>query len=339
MESVEAHCPEANRFVVLADPLRDRFDPQAENFVTVGPEALEQVTNWPTLRFLVPASGICCVLKPIGALHLFEHFAPDKLVYFDADTLLLGRPASMIAALDEHAVVLTPHLVRVADFPEIDVNTMRSGAFNAGVFGVAHSETAQRFLNWWSINMLDPDKMAYAWNYDQGWLNLAPAAFPDTHVLRDPGCNLAFWNLHERKTRTLQGSSSLAVDEYPVWLFHFSFFEWRTPERLAGKYSDQLPPPPVEIAALQRDYATRLKKHGAEEVESWAYPYASFSDGHPIRSVHRAYFKNRVAALLPDQADPFDAGLKIPGLLGLKSLRNADSIFAKVIRQVRNYFS
>ena len=35
-------------------------------------------------------------------------------------------------------------------------------------------------------------------HYDQRWLDLVPALFDDVHIVRDPGCNVAYWNLPER---------------------------------------------------------------------------------------------------------------------------------------------
>ncbi len=335
MASVKEHLPEAQRYVMLADPLQGRFDPAQEDFNTVEPMALPGVEDWPRLRFLIPPSGLCCVLKPIGALHVLATSAADAVIYLDADTWVLDRPESLLAAVDRHAVVLTPHCVRVSEHPLIATETMRSGAFNAGVFAVRRDPVAKEFLTWWGANMLDPAKMSLAWNYDQGWLNLAPTAFPDLHVLRDPGCNVAFWNLHEREISASPVPPGIRAVDRPVSLFHFSFFDWRTPDRLAGPHSKNLPAPPEVIRQLQRRYAAALQASGADEVETWPYPFAHFSDGHPVREVHRDYFRQRVDGRLPAGADPFDVTLQLPGLRGLKSLRRADAPMVRAMRYLR----
>lgn len=336
MASVETHYPEVDRYVVLADPLNHRFDPERENFTTIPPDQLDQISDWNRLRFLIPPSGLCCLLKPIGAKHLLQHLSLSRVVYLDADTLLLSRPNALAAALHQHDIVLTPHLVNTQEYPEVDLNTMRSGAFNAGVFAIKKSAQGLAFLNWWSVNMMDPAKMSYDWNYDQGWLNLAPTSFPDLHVLRDPGCNVAFWNLHERKITSGALPLQPVADEMPVSVFHFSFFEWRTPDRLAGAFSSQLPPPPPPVMDLQHHYAKQLQRHGANEVETWVYPYAHFSDGHKITELHRTYFRQRVEPVLPTGADPFDANLQLTGFRGLKSLRQADSRLSRLIRSLKS---
>lgn len=335
MASAATHYPEADRYVVLADPLNHRFVPERENFTTIPPDQLNQISDWRRLRFLIPPSGLCCLLKPIGANHLLQNPSIDRVVYLDADTLLLNRPDSIEAALHQHDIVLTPHLVNTQDYPEVDLNTMRSGAFNAGVFAIKQSDRGVAFLDWWSVNMMDPAKMSYDWNYDQGWLNLAPTSFPETHILRDPGCNVAFWNLHERKIESGALPLQPVADRVPVSIFHFSFFEWRTPDRLAGPFSSQLPPPPQAVMVLLHHYAKQLQRHGADEVENWGYPYAHFSDGHKITGYHRAYFHQRVEPVLPDGADPFDADLQLPGLRGLRSLRQADSRLSRMIRWLK----
>ena len=56
---------------------------------------------------------------------------------------------------------------------------------------------------------------------DQKWINLFPCFSDDIRILRLPGCNMAYWNLHERKlSKSVDGW--LVNDLSRLMFFHFS---------------------------------------------------------------------------------------------------------------------
>ncbi len=66
-------------------------------------------------------------------------------------------------------------------------------------------------------------------------MDLTPGLFEGVRVLRDPGYNVAYWNLHERAI-SLEGGPH--VNGLPLHFFHFSGFDPDQPSVLS-KYQDR----------------------------------------------------------------------------------------------------
>ena len=83
--------------------------------------------------------------------------------------------------------------------PERAGEARGAGVFNSGF--VAVGQSGRPFLDWWASRLrrdcLFCEPMGV--HADQRWLDFVPSYF-DHHVLRDPGINVAQWNLHERRS-------------------------------------------------------------------------------------------------------------------------------------------
>jgi hypothetical protein len=336
MASVQAQVPEAERWVVLADSPGKFFDPAREPFRILAPEQFG-FAGYRALAFALDAGTLCCALKPLAARFVRARSTATRLLYLDSDTLLLARPDAILQVLDQHSLVLTPHFLYPERNQPANASTVRSGAYNAGVFALGADEESDRFLAWWEANSLVPGFLAANWGHDQCWLNHAPALFPGTGLLRHPGYNVAFWNLHERAvSRSNQGWT---VEGMPLVVFHFSYFDRQQPGRLVGPHTFAGVAPTSPVLAIATEYAAQLSAHGADTCERWPYEYGSFSNGAPVRPIHRAYFAQRLFGALPAGADPFDVRLTVPGLCGLKSVYRADHPLTRSIRLLRELMS
>lgn len=333
MKSVETHLPGAKRFLFLTDSPDGLFYPEKERFSII-PGAELGVQNYRRLAFALDGISLCCALKPIGAAHLLREHGAKRLIYLDADTLLLASPESLLAHLENHPIILSPHLLYAAANQRMSLMTMRSGAFNGGLFAVNHSESARQFVDWWGENSLLSGNLRDDWSHDQGWLNHTPTLFPACFIHRDPGYNVAFWNLHEREISV--DAAGYRANRERLTMFHFSHFDRRLPYSLTGSLTTAFPPPNDTVRSLLHQYAAELNSAQAGVCEQWKYGFGTFSDGKPIRPVHRRYFQDRVAGTLPPGADPFDAKLSVPTLNGLKSLYRSDHPATRWIRGLRS---
>jgi glycosyltransferase involved in cell wall biosynthesis len=108
---------------------------------------------------------------------------------------------------------------------------MGSGLFNLGFIGV--TQDARPFLRWWQERLrrdalIDPAQQLFT---DQRWVDWVPSLFDHT-VLRDPGLNVAYWNVHERDLhRGVDGS--LQAGDVPLRFFHFSGYDPDRPWQLS----------------------------------------------------------------------------------------------------------
>src|SRR5262249_18598788 len=138
-------------FVLLADQNEGHFDPEAETFWTLALEELE-IPNLPHFCFQYSLLELAKASKPFFLEYLFHRFECAKLVFLDPDVLVFAALTALLAKLDCHALVLTPHLT---DFTAWDgkrwseLDVLRAGSFNLGLFGLANGEKTRTFLDWW----------------------------------------------------------------------------------------------------------------------------------------------------------------------------------------------
>jgi hypothetical protein len=186
-------------------------------------------------------------------------------LFIDPDVLVLADLAPIFRALDEHAILLTPHLLappKSSDRVERELNITLSGIFNGGLLGVSQSDEALRFLAWWRdrVEHSCREDVAAGAYYDQRWLDLVPPFFRGVHVLRDRGCNVAHWNLPDREVRV--DGDAITVDGHPCRLVHFSGFDPSRPDAVT-RYSSRLKASDIGDARLLFDlYASKLREVG-----------------------------------------------------------------------------
>jgi hypothetical protein len=207
-------------------------------------------------------------------------------------------------ALEDAEVVLIPHsLAPVMDgLRPSDIDFMRTGAYNLGFIGLRRGPQALALLDWWEQRCLshgfnDPGFGTFV---DQKWLDLAPAYFGGVHILKHPGCNVAYWNLHER--RLAAGATGPLANGEPLVFFHFSGVDANAPDLLSRHQNRHVPAPGSVLAGLVRDYCARLLAAGHAQFSGLPYGFGTLQDGTPVTPLMRR--AARIASL--DTRSPFD---------------------------------
>ncbi|EQD79714.1 glycosyl transferase group 1, partial [mine drainage metagenome] len=175
-----------------------------------------------------------------------------------------------------------------------------TGTYNLGF--VAVSRAAGPFLAWWQVRLrrdaiVDPRAMLFT---DQRWVDLAPGYFP-VHILRDPGCNVAYWNLG---TRTIAWSGgAYTVNGHPLRFLHFSGYDPDRPH-LLSRHQGERPRVLLSERPLLRSlcdrYRGRLLLAGWGDPDLPAYGYGRVPDGPAIDRLMRRCYRR---ALLASEAD------------------------------------
>ncbi|WP_454049418.1 glycosyltransferase [Cellulomonas sp. Marseille-Q8402] len=202
-------------------------------------------------------------LKPAMLMHLHRSGAASAS-YFDPDIRVYGRLDDVFESAVSHGVALTPHAL--APLPRdgkrlTESDIMHSGMYNLGF--IATGGSAYRFLTWWH-ERLTTDAVVDLGNAlftDQRWIDWAPS-FEAVEILRDPGLNAAYWNLHEREIRRGEDGEWRAGDR-PLRFFHFSGYDPAKPWLL----SKHLGPMPRTLLSEHSDLRALCDDYGRELVE------------------------------------------------------------------------
>jgi hypothetical protein len=229
----------------------------------------------------------------------------ERVVYLDPDIELHAPLQPVWDALDNAEIVLTPHALRpVMDgMRPSDIDFLRAGSFNLGFVALRRGADSVALLDWWESRCLSYGfaDLGHGTFVDQKWMDLAPSFFTSVRVLRHPGCNVAYWNLHER-TVTHDGTRTL-VNGVPLCFFHFSGVHMQAPGVLSKHQTRHVLEPGSELAKLVASYCASLATAGHATFSTIRYTLGTLDDGRPISGTMR----RALLASGTDEAAPFRA--------------------------------
>jgi glycosyltransferase involved in cell wall biosynthesis len=213
-------------------------------------------------------------------------------------------------------IALTPHRLdpvpQDGALPHTDM-LVRAGVFNAG-FVAASPAGRSLLVQWWQAMRRgcvdDPHRHRY---YDQRWLDQAIGLHP-VDIVRDPGCNVGYWNVDTRPVRR-EGPTGWTAGGAPLRFFHYSGFDPRQPWMLS-QHVAAAPRVPLsaapDLADLCARYARQVLDAGWEEARRIPYGHGALPDGTPIdarmRHVFRTVLEQADAGRAPAPPNPFRAG-------------------------------
>ncbi|HEY0185541.1 MAG TPA: hypothetical protein VGC09_22290, partial [Rhodopila sp.] len=231
-ETLHEHHPDWVFWLCLVDnePPGFAFDPEREQIdriVRVGELGVPDLCRWLFVHDIVE---LCTAVKGAMLCKMLDAGA-GKVVYLDPDIAVFGSLSEVAALLDSHDVVLTPHQVEPDDEPaaihDNEISSLKHGIYNLGFVAVAGSPEGKRFARWWRDRLLHYcfDDIPNGLFTDKRWCDLAPAFFPTLHVLRDPGYNVASWNL-SRRPISINEAGDISAGGSPLRFFHFTKVTW-----------------------------------------------------------------------------------------------------------------
>jgi glycosyltransferase involved in cell wall biosynthesis len=292
--SVAEQRPGARCFVLTVDDPAGYVDGAAEPFELVTTAELG-IDGFQQMAAMYDVLELSTAVKPWLMRHLIEERGCERLAYLDPDIRLYDPLDEIDGLLREHSVVVTPHFTepvpRDGRKPS-EQDILTSGSYNLGFLGLARGEESARLLDWWSERLatdciVDPERGYFV---DQRWMDLAPGLVDRFAVLRDPGYNVAYWNLGGRSLR--RGRAGYEVNGRPLRFFHFSGYDPRDPDRIS-KHQDRIDflGEPA-LRELYDAYGAELLANGYEETVGWPYGIAELPGGvaldRPLRRVYRA---------------------------------------------------
>jgi glycosyltransferase involved in cell wall biosynthesis len=291
-ESLRLTHPESVLYVLLVDRIDRHFDPAGEPFRTVPIENLA-IPDLPRFCFQYNVLELNTAAKPYFLAHLLRTYGPRKLIYFDPDILVLRPLDGLASTLDGSNIVLTPHLTQPYPLDgklHNELTILLAGSYNLGFIGVANTPEVGRFLAWWQDRLYDgcQNNPAAGMFVDQRWMDLAAHYFEGMRVLREPGYNIAYWNLHYRRLTLEDGE--VRVNGQPAYFMHFSGFNPSRPD-VVSRYQNRLTMDDLgEGRYLFDRYVDALYRHGYRQTSSWPYVFGSFDNGASVPDVARRLY-------------------------------------------------
>ena len=328
MRSVRRHAPEARRVVFLCDRIQNPASYPNDDFELIQIEALD-IPSFASMAFRYSVVELCTAVKPFCANHILSDH--DNALYFDPDIKLFASPVQIVGELDHADILLTPHLLeQVNDNArpnEIDI--LRVGAYNLGFIGLTKSDNTHRFLSWWQQHLthrcvVAPNTGVFV---DQKWIDLVPGLFSKVLIMRNPGLNVAYWNLRQRELS--KQKKHYYVNGEPLVFFHFSGIDPKTKvfSRHQNRFTlNTLSPIVREIVSKHMSELNQIEDDIS--IKNNRYMFGYFADGEPISPALKVAYQRAYeqAILSPDPALPH-----IDQVLADKPLSNQISMQEKLV--------
>lgn len=298
------------------------FDVEAEPFDRVVWAEELGVPAFESWLFKHDVVEVCTAVKGPFLHQACAGSGADAVIYLDPDTALFGSLAPLEVLLETHEILLTPHLTDpnwdAESIRDNDLSASRTGIFNLGFVAVRTTGEGARFAQWWNDRLLDwcYDDMASGMFVDQRWCDHVPALFDKVCVVRDPGYNVASWNLSTR-TISIGKDGVIRVNGFPLRFWHFTKLG-PMGDAMTRKYGARNFP----VYEVWRWYRAQVAAETDLTIPEGWWAYGAYADGTPIEKAHRELYRARpdLQAHFPDpfRAGPSDyrAWLAAEGLLG-----------------------
>ncbi|MGH9049634.1 MAG: glycosyltransferase [Acidimicrobiia bacterium] len=227
-------------------------------------------------------AGLVAALTPALVRMILARGAPNAL--FLAPDVCIYAPLDDLAPLaEEHGLVVVPRLVQPPSPHDADTDAaLRAGsALDDGLVAVGRGH--DDILNWWQQRLARPGETV-------AWLDLTPGMF-GAHVMRDPGYQVAAWNLSGRAVR--RTDDGFEIDGRPLRSFRFQGYDpdWAQLRQAGAPLVLGERP---ELDALAGEYGQALRAAGWDQKET-SYGYGVLpDDGGVVDDLMRGLYRAAV---------------------------------------------
>ena len=275
VESIKKYHKDWHVVALITDepPKELNFDIQNELFDEVlwGKDLpIDNFEEWISNHNIVEA---CTAVKGLAIDTLANRKKYDAVMYLDPDVVVFSSLTPIVDLLEEYEIVLTPHQLS----PELaedhiaiidnELSSTKHGVYNLGFVCIKCSGAGLEFSSWWSerLQKYCRDDIPNGMFTDQKWCDLVPAYFDNVKILRDPGYNVASWNISQRKI-SMDKTGDILVNGQKLRFYHFTKLG-----PIGRKMSERYAGNNYEVYELWKWYERRIS-HFEEEIEfEWVY--------------------------------------------------------------------
>lgn len=291
--SVKRYHPDWVMCAVITDrePSGYTFDPETVPFdeIVWGDELFGAATPaWLFKHDLVEA---CTAVKGRALRQLLEQY--DKVIYLDPDVAVFAPMTSIVEGLDRYSTLLTPHqldpAITESSIRDNEFGSLKHGTFNLGFLAVRSDAEGDRFAEWWEDRLTrfcfsDPVSGLFV---DQKWCDLAPAFFSELGIVRDPGYNVASWNLNRRRV-TIDVDGAIKVNGEPLKFYHFTKLG-EVGDTATMRYAGDS----FEVFEIWAWYKRAVASWTDTRIPNRWWHYAQYDNGERIPQYARELYRNR----------------------------------------------
>jgi len=302
-KSVKHFHPNWTFVLLYSDDLPTDFDLNQEPFDEV--LMIEQLglPNWKAWAFGHAVVELCTAVKGPAAELLAHRPGVDKIMYIDPDIKLFSSLASLELLLDQHEILLTPHLLDAEQdinaIQDNEISALKHGVYNLGFFAARTSGQGLNFIRWWAarLRLFCRDDIPGGLFTDQRWCDLAPAFFSGLYIVRDRGCNVATWNIAHRPL-SKDAKGEFFVANVPLRFYHFTSYDNGNGLGMLMKYASSQ----TVAHELWDIYGKDLQENGQNDTRYKGWFYGQFENGEAIPSGARRLYQARpdVQKAFPD---------------------------------------
>lgn len=303
-DSIKENQPNTDYKVFIAD----KFEPNSVAAISkydFFPLDVLDIFNIESMAFKYNLTEFCTAIKPKCFEFLFT-LSYSKIVYLDPDIYVYSDFKSIYSILDNHSICISPHIL----YPEENYTgywpqgaILASGIYNLGFIGLGNTNNSKSFVKWWAKNLEDKcyNERSDGFFTDQKWIDFCPVFFPDTHIIRELGINVALWNIHEREIKIDEGkyyviernrNDKRICDQ--LHFIHFSNLNFNKAQNF-----DQFIPFTIHKNLDFIDFIDFYRKKLIENdflniSKSYKYQFNHFQNGITINKIHRRLFRKLI---------------------------------------------
>jgi len=297
--------PDIDFFILFVDEINDDFDIKKESCEIIQACDLG-IENFNQIAFKYNIVEFNTSIKPYFLRYLQTDRGYKNVMYLDPDIEVFQSLDFIFNLLDKHSMVVTPHITKPIEdnLKPKENDFLRSGVFNLGFIAVGNSKESIEFLTWWKLRLLkfsynEPRNGLFT---DQKWTNFIPCLFDNYYILKDEGCNVAYWNFHQRILSQKDGK--YFINDTPLKFFHFSGLNVKHDTEIS-KYQNRYDlKNRKDLYGIFTDYRKKLINNGYEDAQKFSYTYGVYTNGVKVSNLARKLFASNLEMF--ENENPFD---------------------------------
>lgn len=291
-ESFQLWNPGVNFYIGLVDLPLATIEIEKLNILPV--KEIVDIESFNHMSRIYNITELSTAVKPYFFEYFFNKLGADKVVYLDPDIVVFHQFDELFNLLDQYSVVITPHYCSPPNDNKdpTELAILSTGVYNLGFVAFSKAEEALIFIKWWEEKLLNYCFTGNGMFTDQLWMNFVPCFCNKVFVMRDPGYNMANWNLHERQI-SKRGNKYYVNNNFPLVFFHYSNYKLEFPEIFASynnRYSISDRP---DVYPVFEYYQKKLAEHEIEYYKNITPNY-----GRKIEPKTTNYFKKIIIRIL-----------------------------------------